>query len=118
MIRAIRRYDYFIFDMRRAMERILEYTMDKSYNDFVTDTMLRDAVARNFEIIGESVKHIPFKFQRKYKQVPWQHMYSLRNFIVHEYFDIDEEILWSIIEHDLKDNLEQINRILELNYTV
>lgn len=116
MIRVRRRYDFFIFDMRRAMENILSYTQGKSYHDFVNDSQLRDAVTRNFEILGESVKHIPFKFQKRYKNVPWQHMYSLRNFIVHEYFDMDEEILWSIIENDLVQNLTDINSIIETNY--
>lgn len=111
-----RKYDYFIFDMRNAIQSILDYTEGKSFHDFMSDAMLRDAVTRNFEILGESVKHVPFRFQKRYKALPWQHMYSLRNFIVHEYFDIDEEILWSIIEHDLSNNLKEINLIIETNY--
>ncbi len=116
MIRARRRFDFFLHDMVEAMDRILFYTENKSYAEFVDNTMLRDAVIRNFEILGESIKHIPFKFQRQYKQVPWQHMNAMRNFIVHEYFDVDDEILWEIIQHDLKDNRDSVKEIIQEKY--
>lgn len=112
MNRLRRRFDFFIKDMTSAMSRILDYTEGKTYQDFENDLMLRDAVIRNFEIIGESVKHIPYKFQRKYKHIPWQHMFAMRNFIVHEFFDIDDEILWEIIVNDLRKNLQDLKTIL------
>ncbi len=112
MNKVRRRFDFFIDDMAKAIEKILIYTEGKSYKDFVTDSMMRDAVIRNFEIVGESVKHVPYKFQRKYKQIPWQHMFSMRNFIVHEYFDIDDEILWEIIRVDLRKNHADLVEIL------
>jgi uncharacterized protein with HEPN domain len=112
MIKQHRRFDFFLQDIEAAMRRILEYTEKKSYADFTENNQLRDAVIRNFEIIGESVKHIPFHFQKQYKHIPWYHMFSLRNFIVHEFFDVDDEILWSIIQHDLKKNLHDIQRII------
>lgn len=113
IIRAKRRFDFYLSDMAMAMEHILQYTQGVSYHDFTQNTMLRDAVIRNFEIIGESVKHVPFSFQKKYKHVPWYHMFSMRNFIVHEYFDVDDEILWNIIQTDLHRNLEDIKRIID-----
>jgi uncharacterized protein with HEPN domain len=95
------------------MERIIEYTKDKDFEAFRNDQMLRDAVIRNFEIIGESVRHIPFSFQRRHSELPWKNMYALRNFIVHEFFDIDDEIIWSITQQDLWNNLQDIRRLLK-----
>jgi uncharacterized protein with HEPN domain len=100
-------------DMQLSMQRILKYTEGISFNDFTSNSLIRDAVIRNFEIIGESVKHVPFKFQKKHKNLPWSHMLALRNFIVHEYFDIDDDILWSIILHDLQNNLNTMKRIIQ-----
>lgn len=113
MIRAQRRFDYYLKDMQEAMERILGYTATISFEEFRSNTMLRDAVIRNFEVLGESVKHIPFKFQKKHKSLPWQHMFALRNFIVHEYFDIDDDVLWHIIKFDLEENLNTIKRVIQ-----
>jgi uncharacterized protein with HEPN domain len=114
MIRAQRRFDFYLQDMQEAMERILDYTANISFEEFVSNTMLRDAVIRNFEVIGESVKHIPFKFQKKHKSLPWRHMFALRNFIVHEYFDIDDDILWHIIKFDLEQNLSSVKKVIQL----
>jgi uncharacterized protein with HEPN domain len=113
MIRAQRRFDFYLQDMQEAMERILDYTNNISFDEFVTNTMLRDAVIRNFEVLGESVKHVPFKFQKKHKALPWQNMFALRNFIVHEYFDIDDDILWHIIKFDLAQNLNSIKKVIQ-----
>ena len=77
-----------------AMKKIRAYTADfKSFDDFDRDELVKDAIIRNFEIMGESVKHVPFNFQRKHKQIPWNQMLALRNFIVHEFFDVDDEVL-------------------------
>jgi uncharacterized protein with HEPN domain len=107
-----RRFDYFLKDMHEAMMRILDYTHQSNYEEFETNLLMRDAVIRNFEIMGECVKHVPFSFQKKYKGIPWQHMLNLRNFIVHEYFDVDNEILWEIIQQDLNKNAHELNDII------
>lgn len=115
-MRAQRRFDFYLQDMQEAMERILRYTNGITFEEFTTNLMLRDAVIRNFEVLGESVKHVPFKFQKKYKNLPWQHMFELRNFIVHEYFDIDDDILWHIIKYDLKENHTAIQKVIQHQY--
>ena len=109
---AERKFDFYLRDILEAMRRILFFTKGKTYKDFLNDAMMRDAVIRNFEVMGESVKHLPFSFQNKNKTLPWQSMYDLRNFIVHEYFDVDYEILWQIIEHDLGDNIHEMEALL------
>lgn len=100
-------------EIRDAMSRIITYTAGSTYQDFVADSMLRDAVIRNFAIMGECVKHIPFSFQKKYRNVPWQRMLALRNFIVHEFFDVDDEILWEIIQSDLEKNARDIEQLID-----
>lgn len=115
MNQNLRRFDFYLNDVAAAMERILHYTKGASYFDFVSNDMMRDAVIRNFEIIGESVKHIPFGFQKRHKHIPWSSMFTLRNFIVHEYFDVDDEIIWSIIQTDLAQNLHDVKEILANN---
>lgn len=108
------RFDFFLTEMRSAMERIKAYTENiQNYEEFAQNSLVRDAVIRNFEILGESVKHIPFGFQKKHKQIPWGHMLSMRNFIVHEFFDVDDEILWQIITTDLNKNISDMSSIVE-----
>lgn len=99
--------------MLAAMKKIHAYTADfNTYDQFSQDQLVKDAVIRNFEIMGESVKHIPFSFQRKHKQLPWNHILALRNFIVHEFFDVDDEVLWEIIKTDLTRNISDLEEIM------
>jgi uncharacterized protein with HEPN domain len=107
------RYDFFLDAMLLSMKKIRAYTAEfKSYEDFTQDELVKDAVIRNFEIMGESVKHIPFSFQRKHKQLPWNHILALRNFVVHEFFDVDDEVLWEIIQTDFTRNISDLEEIM------
>jgi uncharacterized protein with HEPN domain len=107
------RYDFFLDSMLLAMRKIRAYTAEfESFTQFNQDELVKDAVIRNFEIMGESVKHIPFSFQRKHKQLPWNHILALRNFVVHEFFDVDDEVLWEIIQTDLARNISDLEEIM------
>ncbi|MFN8776676.1 MAG: DUF86 domain-containing protein [Flavobacteriales bacterium] len=107
------RFDFYIEEMSAAAERILLYAGELSYFEFSTNSLVRDAVIRNFEILGESVKHVPFFFQKQNKHIPWSRMYALRNFIVHEYFDVDDEILFAIIQTDLRSNAVDLRKLAQ-----
>jgi uncharacterized protein with HEPN domain len=111
MIRQRRTNKAYIDDMIMAIENILAFSKGLNFQEFVSNKMAHDAIIRNFEILGEGVKRIPFKFQKQHKHIPWQHMYGLRNFIVHEYFDLDEEIIWEIIQNDLEKNYKDLKAI-------
>ncbi|MFM7234958.1 MAG: DUF86 domain-containing protein [Flavobacteriales bacterium] len=107
------RYDFYLDAMLLSMRKIRAYTADfKSFEDFDRDELVKDAVIRNFEIMGESVKHVPFNFQRKHREIPWNHIIALRNFIVHEFFDVDDEVLWEIIQTDLSRNIADLEEIV------
>lgn len=105
----------YLGEMLDAAERILNYTAHITFEDFVKEQILLDAVLRNFEVLGEAGNHVPFTFRKKSKQIPWANMYSLRNHIAHEYFDVDLEILWEIISHDLPHNARDLRNLIITN---
>ncbi len=74
--------------------------------------MVIDAVARNFEIIGEASSHVPENIQDQYPQLPWFKMKAMRNIIAHEYFRIDLSIMWETAQVDLPKLLSPIQKIL------
>lgn len=108
---------FYLQEMHAAMQRILNYASPcRDFESFENDSMRLEAIIRNFEIMGESVKHVPFRFQRKHPLLPWREMSELRNFIVHEFFDVDNEILWAIIQTDLNRNAIELTKVIgELN---
>ena len=97
--------DLLLLDMKEAAEKILKYTKGLSFEDFLADDKTIDAVVRNFEIIGEASLRIDEDFRFEHPQIEWKKLRGFRNRIVHDYFGIDYEIVWSILTQDLEELL-------------
>ena len=102
-----------IQDMAEAVEKILRYTNNLDYNGFIENDMTVDAVIRNFEIIGEAANRIDPDFKTIQPQIEWNRIRGFRNRLVHHYFGIDHEIVWSIITEDLQELQFQLREILK-----
>ena len=101
-----------LLDMKEAAEKILKYTKGLSFEDFLTDDKTIDAVVRNFEIIGEASLRIDEDFRLENPQIEWKKLRGFRNRIVHDYFGIDYEIVWSILSEDLEELIFQLDQLL------
>jgi hypothetical protein len=98
--------------MKEAAEKILKYTKGLSFEEFLTDDKTIDAVVRNFEIIGEASLRIDEDFRLENPQIEWKKLRGFRNRIVHDYFGIDYEIVWSILSEDLEELIFQLEQLL------
>jgi len=107
-----RTYLMYLEDIILAMNRISEYIQSHTVESFKKDYKTIDAVIRNFEIVGEASKNLPYSIKNKYNEVPWAEMYLLRNKISHEYFGVDYNIIWDIASHYLPENKHQVENIL------
>lgn len=104
-----------IDDMLQSALKIKRYTKDLNYDSFLSDDKTLDAVVRNFEIIGEAANRIDPNFREKNPEIEWKRIRGFRNRIVHDYFGIDYEIVWNIIETYLDDLIGMLNNIVESN---
>ncbi len=104
--------DLLLLDMKEAAEKILKYTQGLSFEDFLADDKTIDAVVRNFEIIGEASLWIDEDFRLENPQIEWKKLRGFRNRIVHDYFGIDYEIVWSILTQDLEELVFQLDQLL------
>ena len=108
-----------IRDMLECIGKIERYTAGMDYGFFSTNDLVLDAVVRNLQIIGEAARRIPQPLQRQYADIPWHRVIGFRNVIVHEYFNVDPEILWVIVcRHlpELKSVLSQMYEDLISHY--
>ncbi len=103
----------FLVDILECIEKIEEYTNDVSKEKFLEETWIQDAVLRRVEIIGEAVKNIPPKLRKKYPDVPWKNVAGMRDKLIHAYFGISLERVWSVVKDDLPDLKKKIRAILE-----
>ncbi|MCX7855683.1 MAG: DUF86 domain-containing protein [Anaerolineae bacterium] len=103
----------YLEDICEACEKILRYTEGMGFYDFVEDERTFDAVVRNLEIVGEAARHISAEIRQRYPGVDWARIVALRNIVAHEYFGVDEEIIWDIVQNKIPVLLEQVRRILQ-----
>jgi uncharacterized protein with HEPN domain len=90
----------------------MEYTRNLDFENFKSDTKAVDAVVRNFEIIGEAAAHMPEEIVAGHPEIPWQDMRDMRNVLAHEYFGINEKIVWNTIQDDLSLVLSKLKELL------
>lgn len=86
-----------------SIQNIEEYTTGMSREDFFSanSKMVRSAVVREFEIIGEATGRLSEKLKQDNSKVPWRDIQDMRNKLIHEYFGVDIGIIWKTIEDDL-----------------
>lgn len=95
-----------------AIERILRYTDGKSYEELVANDMMYYAVVKNIEIIGEAANMLTKEFTSAHQEVPWKQVKGMRNYIVHEYFQIDDVVVWDVVTNNLPLLRQQIGSLL------
>ena len=102
-----------LLDMLEGAQKIQKYTSDLDYDAFLENDMVIDAVARNFEIIGEAANRVDPDFKDQHKQIEWLRITGFRNRIIHEYFGIDYEIMWTIIEENIGELIDELQQLTE-----
>jgi uncharacterized protein with HEPN domain len=107
-----RDFRLYLDDIQVSAEKVLRYTRGLGFAQFVSDDKTFDAVVRNLEIIGEAAKNIPQDIRDRYPDVEWRRIAGLRDVVIHEYFGIDDRILWDVVCNHVPRLLDQVRRIL------
>ncbi len=93
-------------DILEAIGNIKDFTRDLTLEIYLNDLKTKHAVERNFSIIGEAVARIDKSFKDKHPDIDWREVKDFRNILIHDYFGIDDAIVWDIIHLNL-DQLEK-----------
>jgi uncharacterized protein with HEPN domain len=96
-----RRETLYLGDIQESCEKVLRFTKGMTYKDFVNDDLHFDAVLRNLEIIGEAVKNISDETRQKHPEIKWRKIAGFRDIVAHEYFGVNEETVWDIVEKEI-----------------
>ena len=100
-------------DILDSANAILEFVEGHSFGEFCSDRKTYSAVIREFEIIGEAVAKLPESYRKRSPDVEWQDIKDFRNLLTHEYFGVDLEIVWNVIEDDLPVLMRAVKRMLK-----
>lgn len=96
-----------------AIDMIHNYVIGADYNDFSTSSMMQDACIRQLQVIGEACGKVSDELKQNNPAIPWRQIVGLRIIVVHEYFGVDDKVIWDIIQNDLPALKQQVERIAQ-----
>ena len=102
-----------LLHMLEALETAQRFVAGRTRADLDTDEMLRLALTRTIEIAGEAAARTGPRTQERHPQIPWRILAGMRNRLVHAYFDVNKNIVWTTAVRDVPELLAQIRNILE-----
>ena len=101
-----------LLDIIEAIERIEKYA-EKGKSDFDNNELVQNWIIHHLLILGEAIANVSDEIQEKYCQIPWSKIIGMRNILVHGYFEIDNDVVWSVIENDMPELKRHISKILK-----
>ena len=104
----------YLFDILQAAKNLDQFSHDKAFSHYETDALLRSAVERQFEIIGEALRRLAKEDPETAARVAeYERIISFRNILVHGYAEIDDRLVWDILQSKLPNLLEQVESRLD-----
>ena len=98
--------------MVEAIRQALEYGLGRTAADIDADPPVKALLVRNLEILGEAASRITPELRATHPEIPWRDMVELRNRLIHAYFDIDMDIIWTTVQRALPELLAQLESLL------
>ena len=96
-----RHWRLLVEDILECIERIEQYVAGLQLDAFKASQITVDATVRNLEVIGEASRNIPEDVKEAHPGMEWEKIVGLRNRVIHEYFGVDLDIIWRIINDEL-----------------
>ena len=100
-----------LLDIQDAIERIEQYTQE-GREAFESDELLQVWVLYHLQIIGEATRALSNELKNQYSTISWKKIVGMRNILVHVYFAIDTDLVWTVVENDLSDLKRTVKEIL------
>jgi uncharacterized protein with HEPN domain len=103
---------HFKKDIVEACSSIGEFVEGMDFPSFVKDDKTYTAVLMKIAIIGECASHFGEEIRIKNPNIDWQGMKDMRNFLIHEYFEVDPKVVWKTIQEDVPKLLKDIENLI------
>jgi len=99
-------------DIAEAIERIERYA-SKGREAFEDDELIQNWIIHHLQVIGEAARAISDELKDGHDEMPWQQIVGMRHILVHRYFEVDTDLIWSVVEDDVPVLKQQIELILK-----
>ena len=103
-----------LYDIQIASNRISEFTLGASFADYQSNAMMRSAVERQFEIIGEAINRLSDAEPKVASRITaGTRIISFRNLLIHGYFVVDDRVVWDVIQTHLPILASEVEALLQ-----
>jgi len=102
-----------LIDISNAIQRILRYSQNLTRQNLELNDEKQSAILYQITIIGEATKRLSLEFRQENPEVPWREMAGMRDVIVHEYDQLDLDVIWDVIHDKLPNLLRQISALIQ-----
>ena len=102
----------YLLDILNAARGARQYLSGRTFETFLSDVQCQDAVVRRLEIMGEAARRIKAETRAKLTDLPWEQMIGIRNVMIHDYDDIDLEIVWDTVMKDLPPVIQRLESLV------
>lgn len=102
----------YLSDMLQFAREVLAFTQGCSRADYEADIRLRRAVERATELIGEAADHVSDPTRALYPHIPWRQIVGQRHVLIHGYGDVDDDLVWNLVEKEIPNLVAVLDRIL------
>lgn len=101
-----------LLDMIEAINRIERYS-SRGKDVFESDELIQNWIVNHLQVIGEAARSLSIELRNSNKEVPWTKIIGMRHVLVHRYFEIDQDLVWSVVAGDLPELKRRVEAILE-----
>lgn len=103
-----------LYDVRSAVELLMEFTAGKTFRDYERDAMLRAAVEREFEIAGEAIARLAEQDAAVAARISeYPRIIAFRNMLIHGYASVDDRLVWDVVEAKLPVLRREVDALLQ-----
>jgi len=96
-----------------AIDTIFQYSKNLDYSSFKKDRKTQDAIIRQLEIIGEASSKLEENFIQTHSHIPWRDIKDFRNKLIHDYWELDTELIWNVATREIK---KLRNQLLDIRF--
>lgn len=106
------RDDSLLLDMLVAARHARSFVHDMDEKTFLASKLHQDAVIRELEVLGEAAGRVSDEVREDQPDIPWPQIVGLRNRLIHEYFRVKLDVVWTVVANELPSLIEQLQAIV------